>query len=120
MLQAALVIIEGPVNSSSIISKTSTTSCWACKSKEWPSLKKTSFRDSRKKDGSIGDLVECKWNIIFLTEEYTDCLFNDKIILPSQERFKSDHHEVYTEVNKIVLNSKDKRFETLETVITYP
>ena len=55
MLQAALVIIEGPVNSSSIISKTSTTSCWACKSKERPSLKKTSFRDLRKKDGSIGD-----------------------------------------------------------------
>ena len=23
--------------------------------------------------------------------------FNDKIILQSQQRFKSDHHEVYTE-----------------------
>ena len=30
-------------------------------------------------------------------ENYTDCLFNDKIILKSQQRFKSDHHEVYTE-----------------------
>ena len=35
-------------------------------------------------------------------ENYTDSLFNDKIILKSQQRFKSDHHEVYTEeVNKI-------------------
>ena len=35
-------------------------------------------------------------------ENYTDSLFNDKIILKSQQRFKSDHHKVYTEeVNKI-------------------
>ena len=25
-------------------------------------------------------------------ENYTNCLFNDKIILKSQQRFKSDHH----------------------------
>ena len=31
---------------------------------------KISFRDLRKKDGSIGDFAECNWNIIFLTEEY--------------------------------------------------
>ena len=59
MLEAALVIIEGPVNSFSRISKTLTTSCWACKSKGQPSLRKTSFRDLRKKDGSIGDSAEC-------------------------------------------------------------
>ena len=55
----ALVIMEGPVNCCSRVSKTSTTSCWACKSKERPSLMKTSFRDLRKKDGSIGDFAEC-------------------------------------------------------------
>ena len=39
-------------------------------------------------------------------EIYTDCLRNDKIILKPQQRFKSDHHKVYTEeVNKIVLSS---------------
>ena len=33
-------------------------------------------------------------------------MFNDKIILKSQQRFKSDHHKVYTEeVNKIALSS---------------
>ena len=52
-----------------------------------------------------------KWRITF--EDYTDCLFNDKI-LKSQQRFKSDHHKVYTEeVNKIALSSNDdKRLQT--------
>ena len=47
-------------------------------------------------------------------KNYKDSLFNDKIILRSQHRFKSDHHRVYTEeVNKIVLNSNDdKRIQT--------
>ena len=35
-----------------------------------------------------------KRDIMF--ENYTDCLFNDKIILISQQKFKSDHHKVYT------------------------
>ena len=35
-------------------------------------------------------------------ENYTDCFFNQKIIRKSQQRFKSDQHEVHTEeVNKI-------------------
>ena len=33
-------------------------------------------------------------------ENYKDSLFNDKIILQSQQRFKSDHHKVYTEEGK--------------------
>ena len=55
-------------------------------------------------------------------ENYTDCLRNDKIILKSQQRFKSDHHKVYTEeVNKIVLSSNDyKRLQTHDTITTYP
>ena len=33
---------------------------------------------------------------------YTNCLFKDKIILKSQQRFKSDCHNVCTEqINKI-------------------
>ena len=32
-----------------------------------------------------------------LVENYPDCLFNDKIILKLQHRFKSDYHNVYTE-----------------------
>ena len=55
-------------------------------------------------------------------ENYTDCLFNDKIILKSQQRFKSDHHKVCTEeVNKIALSSDDdKRLQTFDGIETYP
>ena len=43
-------------------------------------------------------------------ENYTDCLFNDKIILKSQQRFKSDYHNICAEeVNKIALNSNDDK-----------
>ena len=53
-------------------------------------------------------------------ENYTDCLPNDKIILNSQEGFKSDHHKEYTEeVNKIVLSSNgDKRLQTHDRITT--
>ena len=55
-------------------------------------------------------------------ENYKDCLFNGEVILKSQQRFKSDHHKVYTEeVNKIALSSDDdKRLQTFNTVTTYP
>ena len=34
-------------------------------------------------------------------KNYKDCMFNNKIILKSQQGFKSDHHDVYTvEINK--------------------
>ena len=55
-------------------------------------------------------------------ENYKDCLFNSEVILKSQQRFKSDHHKVYTEeVNKIALSSDDdKRLQTFNRVTTYP
>ena len=60
------------------------------------------------------------WGIMF--ENYTDCLFNDKIILKSQQKFKSIYHKMYTEeVNKITLSSDDdKRLQTFNRVTTYP
>ena len=53
-------------------------------------------------------------------ESYKDCLFNDKIILKSQQRFKSDYHNVYTEqINKTALSGNDdKRLQTSDK--TYP
>ena len=41
-------------------------------------------------------------------------MFNDKTILKSQQRFKSNYHKVYTEgINKIALSSNDdKRLQT--------
>ena len=55
-------------------------------------------------------------------ENYKDCLFNGEAILKSQQRFKSDHHKVYTEeVNKIALSSDDdKKLQTFNRVTTYP
>ena len=45
-----------------------------------------------------------------LFQNYTDCLFDDKIILKSQQRFKSDYHNVQTEqINKIALSSNDDK-----------
>ena len=55
-------------------------------------------------------------------ENYKDSLFNDKIILKPQQRFRSDHHIVYTEeVNNIALRSNDdKRTQTYDKITTYP
>ena len=55
-------------------------------------------------------------------ENYKDCLFNDKIMLKSQQRFKSDLHKVYTEeINKIAQSSNDdKRLQTSDRIKTYP
>ena len=49
-------------------------------------------------------------------------LFNGKVILKSKQRFKSNHHKVYTEeVNNIALISNDdKRLQTFNRVTTYP
>ena len=59
----------------------------------------------------------------FMFENYKDSLFNNKNILKSQLRFKSDHCNVYTEeVNKMIpLNSNDdKRLQTFDRVTAYP
>ena len=58
-------------------------------------------------------------------ENYKDCLFNNKIILKSQQSFKSDYHNVYTvyteEINKIASSSNDdKRLQTSDRIKTYP
>ena len=50
-----------------------------------------------------------------------DSLFKNKVFYRSQQRFRSDHHKVYTEeVNKIALSSNDdKRIQTFDKVTTY-
>ena len=43
-------------------------------------------------------------------KNYKDCSFNDKTILKLQQRFKIDHHNVYTEqINKITLSINDDK-----------
>ena len=74
--------------------------------------------EHKKAKGTKKCVIKCR----LMFENYTDSLFNDKIILKSQQRFKSDHHEVYTEeTNKIALNSNDdKRLQTFDKITTYP
>ena len=54
--------------------------------------------------------------------EYRDFLLNNKTVLNSQQRFKSERHDIYTEeVNKIALSSNDdKRLQTFDKIKTYP
>ena len=55
-------------------------------------------------------------------KNYVDALFNDEIIIISQQRFRSDHRKISTEeVDKITLSSNDDiRIQTFDKVTTYP
>ena len=55
-------------------------------------------------------------------QNYKDSLFNDEVIIRSQQRFRSYNHKVYTEeVNKIALSSNDDKVMILfDRVATYP
>ena len=62
--------------------------------------------EKKKAKGTKNCVIKCR----LMFENYKDSFFNSKTILKSQQRFKSDHHNVYTEeVNKIALNSNDER-----------
>ena len=67
------------------------------------------------------DTKKCIVKRELMFENYKDALFNDKIIIRSQQRFRSYNHKVYTEqVNKVALSSNDdKRIQTYK-VTTYP
>ena len=55
-------------------------------------------------------------------EDYKKCLFDNETMLKSQQRFKSENHDVYTEnINKIALSSNDdKIIVALEGITSYP
>ena len=51
---------------------------------------------------------KCVIKRVLMVKNYKDCLFNDKTIRKSQQRFKNDCHNVYTEqIDKIALSSND-------------
>ena len=76
--------------------------------------------DSEKKKAKGTKKCVIKCMVIF--KSYTDSLHNDKIILKSQQVFRSDRHSVYTvEINKIALGSNDhKRLQTFDRITTCP
>ena len=57
-----------------------------------------------------------------ILKNYMDSLFNNEVIIKSQQRFRSDHHRVFTEeVNKIAVSSNDdERLQTFDEVTTFP
>ena len=63
------------------------------------------------------------WNKKILKfNDYKDCLIKNEIIFKSQQRFKSEAHNVCTEeVNKIALSSNDyKRLQIYDRITSYP
>ena len=74
--------------------------------------------EKKKAKGNKKCVVERE--IIF--KNYMDSLFNNQIIIRSQQRFKSNHHNVCTEeVNKVALSSNDdKRMQTFDKITTFP
>ena len=53
--------------------------------------------------------------------DYKNCLLNNEVILESQQRFKSEAYNVYTEeINKIALScNDDKRVQTFDRLTSY-
>ena len=78
--------------------------------------------DDCKEDKKVKGTKKCVIKRVINFNDYMDCLLNDKVVLKSQQRFKSERHSVYTEnVNKIALSSNDdKRLSTFDKITTYP
>ena len=65
---------------------------------------------------------KCVVNKMLRFDGYKKCLFDTGKVLKSQQRFKSENHEVYTEnINKIALSfDDDKRIVTSDRITSYP
>ena len=65
---------------------------------------------------------KCKIKKMLKFEDYKKCLSDNEPMLKSQQRFKSENHEVYIEnINKITLGSNDdKRIVALDRITSYP
>ena len=76
--------------------------------------------DCEKKKAKETKKCVIKCELIF--KNYKDCLFNNTVILRSQQRFKIDSHKLYAEVvDKNALSSNnDKRLQTFDRVTMYP
>ena len=59
---------------------------------------------------------------MFKFNDYKDYLLNNEIVLKSQQKFKSEAHNVFTEeTDKIALISNDdKRLQTYDGIKSYP
>ena len=78
--------------------------------------------DDGNKDKKAKGTKKCVIKIILKFNYYKNCLLNNKTILKSQQIFKSEAHNKYTEeINKIALsNNDDKRLQTFDKIKSYP
>ena len=70
----------------------------------------------------IKHLEKCKTDIdSILKKNHKEFIKNNKSKLKTQQRFKSEKHNVFTEeINKIVLSSNDdKRMQSIDSIETY-
>ena len=65
---------------------------------------------------------KCVVNKMLRFEDYKKCLFSNGKVLNSQQIFKSENHEVYTEnINKIALScDDDRRIVASDRITSYP
>ena len=77
--------------------------------------------DDCKEDKKAKGTKKCVIKRKLKFDDYKYCLLNNEITLKSQQRFKSERHDVYTEeVNKIALSTKDdKRLQTFDGITSY-
>ena len=78
--------------------------------------------DDGKEDKKAKGTKKCIIKKKIKFNDYKKCLFNDELILKSQQRFISKKHDVYTEnINKIALsNNDDKRIVSSNKIRSYP
>ena len=76
------------------------------------------FIEMKKAKGTTKCVVKKMLNF----EDYKKCLFDNEPMLKSQQRFKRENYEVYTEnINEIALSSNDdKRIVALDGITSYP
>ena len=70
----------------------------------------------------VKETKKCAIKKIIKFNNYKNCLFYNEIRLKSQQIFKSEANNIYTEeINKIAVSSKDdKQLQTFGRLTTYP
>ena len=78
--------------------------------------------DDGKEDKKAKRTKKCVIKRMTKFHDYKNCLLKDKVLLKSQQRFKSKKHDVYTEdINKIALsNDDDERIVSSDKITIYP
>ena len=68
------------------------------------------FLEAVQLENKITHLNNNKIDVKYLIHNHKESIKNNKIILKSKEKFKSERHNVFTEeINKIALSSNDKK-----------